>query len=44
MILLTLYELFTSMSDFGLLGFYTYSVHGPSSHNYPASISVDQLA
>jgi hypothetical protein len=42
--LLTLYELFTSLSDIGFLGFYACSVPGPSFHDYPASISTDQLA
>ena len=42
--LLTLYELFITLSDIGFLGFYSCSVPGPSFHDYPASISTDQLA
>jgi hypothetical protein len=42
--LFILYNLFTSLSDIGFLGFYTCSVPGPSTLDYPASITTDSLA
>jgi hypothetical protein len=42
--LFMLFNLFMSLSDIGFLGFYTCSVPGPSTLDYPASITTDSLA